>query len=120
MNKHRQAIWECQCSCGKVLEIASYSLITKNTRSCGCLHIDTITTHGYARSSIGQSLEYVCYQNMLQRCCKENNHDYDNYGGRGIYVCEEWKNSFERFLADMGNIPTTKHSLERKDNNGPY
>jgi len=56
---------------------------------------------------------------MRQRCVNSNDDEYTNYGGRGIIVCERWM-QFENFLADMGEPPTSKHSIDRIDNNGHY
>jgi hypothetical protein len=57
---------------------------------------------------------------MIARCCGTRRTNYPMYGGRGIKVCERWQNSFEAFLADMGERPSPKHTIERKDNNGDY
>jgi hypothetical protein len=62
---------------------------------------------------------YQSWQSMRQRCENPNNHNYPRYGGRGIRVCERWM-KFQNFLIDMGERPTPKHSIERKDNNGNY
>lgn len=62
--------------------------------------------------------EYVCWQNMINRCTKQTNSGYKNYGGRGITVCKRWM-TFENFLADMGLRPEGL-TLERKDNNKGY
>lgn len=56
---------------------------------------------------------------MLDRCYNKNNNRYLLYGGRGIYVCDRWKSSFENFLQDMGVGPKGM-SIERKNNDGPY
>jgi hypothetical protein len=57
---------------------------------------------------------------MLRRCYKPTDHHYPDYGGRGITVCAKWLGSFEAFLADMGEAPTPKHSIDRIDNNVGY
>lgn len=57
---------------------------------------------------------------MKRRCLNPKASQYRHYGGRGIKVCERWILSFEAFLADMGNKPSTRHTIERKDNNGNY
>jgi hypothetical protein len=64
--------------------------------------------------------EYVAWQRMKSRCYYVNNEHFSRYGGRGITVCLEWRESFTRFLYDMGKKPTPKHQLDRIDNNGNY
>lgn len=59
------------------------------------------------------------WYNMKNRCENPENKDYANYGGRGIYICEEWQD-VKRFIADMGWPPSMRHSIDRKDNDGPY
>ena len=64
--------------------------------------------------------EYKAWKAMKQRCFNPNNKQYLDWGGRGITVCDRWKNSFENFLADMGLKPTPKHSIDRIDNDDNY
>lgn len=63
--------------------------------------------------------EYATWTSMKQRCLNPKNKGYEHYGGRGIEICDRWKDSFENFIADMGPRPE-KHSIERIDNNGNY
>jgi len=63
---------------------------------------------------------YNVWLNMKSRCFNENNPQYHTYGGRGIYVCDEWKKDFQRFVEDMPPRPTRDHQLDRTDNDGPY
>jgi hypothetical protein len=63
--------------------------------------------------------EYSCWIAMRKRCYNISNASYMRYGGRGISICERWQR-FENFLVDMGLRPSTKHSLDRIDNNGNY
>lgn len=65
------------------------------------------------------SPEYRAWQQMIVRCTNPNIPKFARYGGRGITVCERW-HVFENFLADMGRRPSARHSLDRKDNDGPY
>jgi hypothetical protein len=77
-------------------------------------------THGNARGLNGGTPEYCAWQRMKQRCYYSGERQYANYGGRGITVCDRWRNSFEWFLADVGKRPSSQHSLDRIDVNGHY
>lgn len=63
---------------------------------------------------------YATFKSMVQRCHLPSNVSYYNYGARGIVVCDRWRMSFWNFLADMGERPSQKHTIERIDNDGPY
>lgn len=65
------------------------------------------------------SVELNCWREMHRRCVEESRLNFNNYGGRGIFVCERWK-LFSAFLKDMGRRPSAKHQIDRIDNNGPY
>ncbi len=71
-------------------------------------------THGMTKTQI-----YKLWSGMISRCHSEKNKAYSDYGGRGIYVCEAWRNSFINFYRDMGEMPKSK-MLDRIDNDGPY
>lgn len=75
--------------------------------------------HGHA-SHKKPTPEYRAWHSMKDRCYNPNNKYFKDYGGRGIIVCDRWKNSFENFLADLGFRPSNKHSLDRIENNGIY
>lgn len=75
--------------------------------------------HGYARKE-GRSPEYQAWNHMLQRCYNPNDSFYADYGGRGIGVCDQWRHSFESFISDMGDKPSSKYSLDRIDSNADY
>lgn len=104
----------CQCLCGKVVNILKQNLIKKNgTKSCGCYAIDIRTKHSHSNSGT-----YYSWQAMHQRCENPRNHNYKNYGARGISVCKRWY-KFENFLSDMGE-KKGELKLDRIDNNGNY
>lgn len=75
--------------------------------------------HGFKRAS-GASPEYVIWNNMRARCNNPRTPHYERYGGRGIKVCNRWNEDFTAFLSDMGCRPSSRHSIERKDNSGDY
>lgn len=66
------------------------------------------------------SPEYRIWVGIKERCCNPDSKLYPRYGGRGIVVCERWRASFEAFLADVGQRPSSDLSLDRIDNDGPY
>ncbi len=113
------AYWRCRCDCGNTVIVVGVSLREGNTASCGCLQrataVATMTTHGMYKST-----EYQSWQGMKERCYNPANRSYPNYGGRGIAVCDRWRDSFVAFFEDMGPKPSPTHSLDRIDGNGDY
>lgn len=85
---------------------------------CGCLQTEVAERKG----TLGQHgrSEYHIWLGMMQRCHDPRNLSYWRYGGRGISVCDEWRESFTAFLAHVGDRPTPKHSIDRIDGNGNY
>lgn len=78
-------------------------------------------THGEtSRSGQKPSTEYTIWIAMKKRCFNVASDAYPQYGGRGITVCEAWRNSYERFLFDVGRRPSPSHTLDRIDNDGSY
>ncbi len=76
--------------------------------------------HGNGRRG-KRTPEYIAWGHMKSRCYIPTNASYKGHGGRGIIVCDRWLHSFENFLADMGERPSSKHSLDRfPDKNGNY
>ncbi len=80
--------------------------------------------HGYASRGKQRSYIYVAWHHMNDRCYDPENLNFKWYGGRGIGVCARWRkenpNGFENFANDMGERPSTKHSLDRINNDGHY
>jgi hypothetical protein len=107
--------WQCLCLCGSTVNVAASSLVRELTHSCGCLRRETHTKHG--QGGHVRTLEYQSWYAMIQRATNPNNQQFKDYGGRGIKVCERWRNSFAAFFADVGPKPTPKHTLDRYPNN---
>lgn len=118
-NDKGASFWACRCDCGNTKVVKGTSLLIGYTSSCGCLKNERVSlarkTHG-----MSNSLLYGVWLSMRNRCYDKKNIGYDYYGGRGIVVCDRWRNSFENFASDMGEKPSKSHSLDRKDVNGNY
>lgn len=112
--------WVCVCDCGKQTIVSAINLRRGKTNSCGCLNVEANTDHGH--TSGGKiTPEYRAWAHMKYRCYDEKCDQFNNYGGRGVIVCDRWLNSFENFLEDMGLKPSLLHSLDRfPDTNGNY
>jgi len=114
-------IWKCVCDCGNIHEVGSWNLQNGHSTSCGCHKKETssrtflknFTKHGHSSTQT-----YNVWNNMMRRCNDHKNPAYENYGGRGITVCEEWKD-IVNFIADMGERPKGM-TLDRIDNNKGY
>lgn len=116
------AYWQCACECGGVTIQRGKDLRTGKVKSCGCLNRQPITgspvlTHGHT-SFHKATKTYSSWLNIKQRCNNPKNPKYPDYGGRGISYCDRWE-SFENFLADMGERPTGT-TIDRIDNGGNY
>jgi hypothetical protein len=107
--------WICKCDCGELKLVRGGDLRVGKVTSCGCGRVK----HGHARHVGERSPEYQAWENMKQRCYNPNTTRYDDWGGRGIRVCDRWL-KFENFLADMGLRPSAGHSIDRIDNDGNY
>lgn len=107
------------CDCGRVTIAVARRLLDGRNRSCGSYaHRQK---HGESRAGrAGRTAENVAWQSMKRRCASMDPHFYANYGGRGITVCDRWRDSFTAFLADMGRRPSAKHSIDRIDDDGNY
>lgn len=111
-DKFKLLIYECQCDCGNIVNVKSRYLTDGKTKSCGCLRSKSFHHSNDAT--------YKSWISAKQRCYNPHNHNYPKYGGRGIKMSNEWRNSFAKFLNDMGERPNLNFTLDRIDVNGDY
>ncbi len=122
---HKLAAWYCKCDCGNSCTETSSNLKRDKVKSCGCYNKDKnvkiFTTHGQHKSRL-----YGVWANMKNRCYNPKIHNYHRYGGRGITVCDEWRNDFKAFY-DWAmangydkNAPYGECTIDRIDVDGNY
>jgi hypothetical protein len=111
----RGMFWICRCDCGRTTLKYAAHLRDGSAVSCGCSMAENKKTHGLSRSP-----EYKAWDSARGRCYREKDGKYPLYGGRGIRMCDRWRNDFAAFIADMGRRPSSAHSLDRIDSNGDY
>jgi len=95
-DKWGQRLWSVICDCGEKGIVTGHTLKNGTSKSCGCLQIESATTHGMKNTQIWNT-----WHGIRQRCFNPKNRSYKDYGGRGITVCSEWL-TFEGFYRDMG------------------
>lgn len=123
-NGRKSAKWLCACDCGNTVSVIARSLVTGHTKSCGCLMREVNSRQATKHGREGTRL-YVVWINMKQRCENPNNSRFADYGGRGITVCDEWKD-FESFAAWAdasgydANAKRGACTIDRIDNNKGY
>jgi hypothetical protein len=113
-------LWRCRCSCGASTLVTTSDLRGKRrgTVSCGCYRKEKFRAsthrlkHGAARGTATWP-EYNAWATLKHRCLNPKYPKYADYGGRGITVCDRWRNSFVNFLVDMGRKPSSGHSIDR-------
>lgn len=117
---NHRVLWKCVCDCGNECNATSHDLTSGKKKSCGCLKrektIETFTTHGLSKERIHKE-----WRGILHRCKNPSASHYENYGGRGITVCDEWKEDFMAFYEwSMQNGYADNLTLDRKDNDKGY
>lgn len=118
--------WICQCDCGNTIELTACQFF-KN-KSCGCMEQENKKKLGSftVKHGMTDTRLYYCWGGMKDRCSNPHYKYYDRYGGRGITICDEWKNSFEAFrdwAYENGYNPELSgkdQSIDRIDLDGNY
>lgn len=117
---HGKVMWLCRCDCGNFCTVMSTRLASGHTKSCGCYNSEhTVlmnTTHGGTYSRL-----YSIWSSMKTRCYNPKSKSYGYYGGRGISVCQEWRNDFSAFREwALSHGYQDNLTLDRIDGDGSY
>lgn len=113
-------VWKCKCDCGNEKIVKSRELKTGDTKSCGCLkkEINKVINkkHGKTNSRL-----YNTWSNMKSRCYNTKKKEYSHYGGKGITVCDEWRDDFQAFYDwSMSHGYKDNLTIDRIDNSKGY
>lgn len=118
--KNGAYLWQCKCDCGNEIIANVGNLKNGHTKSCGCLRVDRCKTN-FTKHGLEHTRLYGIWSDMRLRCYDEKNIAYHRYGGRGITICDEWKNDVKAFY-DWATANGYKDSLtiDRINNDGNY
>lgn len=125
-SRDQKRYWKCVCECGNIVESYTAALNYGLIKSCGCLRAEAAKVNGLkgAKACITHGCtntsEYKTWTMMKSRCNNPKSSSYEDYGGRGIKLCERWNESFQNFIDDMGMKPSPHSSIDRIDVNCGY
>ena len=122
-SKDNRAKWMCKCRCGKRFEAIGKSIRNGHTKSCGCYRKEITHNRGKNNKTHGDTKTrlYNIYRGMKERCLNKNYESYHRYGGRGIEICDGWKNDFVAFKKwALDNGYTENLTIDRINNDGNY
>ena len=111
--------WLFQCDCGNKFEANGYYARTGKVTSCPSCAAERVRMAS-VKHGLSETVEFSTWTDIQTRCYNPKTKAFKDYGGRGIKVCERWRESFEAFLVDMGNRPDGDYSIERNEVNGDY
>ena len=119
-DKYKSARWLCRCECGNEHIVRGADLRSGKSKNCGCVNKNNFKKMIYKHGREGTRL-YRTWSSIKARCYNKNYHKYYRYGGRGITVCDEWKNDFMSFYKwAMANGYKDNLTIDRIDNDGNY
>lgn len=123
-SQNGRAMWLCRCDCGSIKTVLGHNLVSGHARSCGCINKRN-EKHGFAFRGKRERL-YIVWLSMKNRVLNPNSRTYKYYGGRGIKICDEWKNNyliFREWAYSNGYDEKAlrgKCTIDRIDVNGNY
>lgn len=116
----KQICWLCRCDCGKEIVVRGSALRQSHTKSCGCISAENLLRRNIKHNKRDTRL-YQIWAGIKTRCYNKKNSRYNDYGGRGITICEEWRNDFQAFYDwAISNGYRDDLTIDRIDNNGNY
>lgn len=114
-------LWRFACECGNEVVNNGQPMLAGTWLSCGCLRAEMRgKEHPQYSHGMRHTRVYRIWNAMRQRCHNPKQPHYERYGGKGIAVCERWRQSFTAFYEDMGDPPSEVHSIDRIDPTGNY
>lgn len=117
---NQKVMWKCKCDCGNFVNVHTSNLRSNRVKSCGCYKLDKLVKRSTKHNQRHTRL-YEVWKSLKQRCLNSNSNAYKNYGGRGITICEEWKNDFQLFYDwSMKNGYKKGLTIDRINNNDSY
>lgn len=118
--KNGRYVWECVCDCGNDAFVIGSKLTNGHTQSCGCLRKDGTRKAAYSYG-LSKTRLYRTWCNIKTRCHNPNASNYEFYGGKGVSVCDEWRNDFKAFYDwAMANGYEDNLTIDRKNSDGDY
>lgn len=125
-NDKNHSYWECKCDCGNTVIVRRDSLKNGHAKSCGC-YLQERYKDGHLKTHGEKCMKlYKAWQSIKQRCKNPKSESYNNYGGRGITICDEWENdylAFKKWSMANGFDPNAKGhelSIDRINVDGNY
>lgn len=119
-SSQREAMWKCICDCGSDFIASGRRLRRGWTKSCGCLSKEKVIERSTKHGQNG-TRPYIIWQHMKDRCYNSKHQAFKHYGGRGITICDEWKDNFQAFYDwAMANGYRDDLTIDRIDVDGNY
>ena len=117
----KRGYWNVKCECGTEFKVRTDSLRNGHTKSCGCIHKEILDSGVLRRKYKRPKTYYKRWKSMIRRCENVNDSAYQYYGAKGISVCDEWRNDYDKFYDWMKKQKKPKsYQLDRIDSEGNY
>lgn len=119
-NSGKKVMWKCRCECGNITFVSTSNLRCNKAKSCGCLKLEEFSKRFVKHNQRNTKL-YEIWKSIKNRCLNPKSLAYKNYGGRGITICQKWKDDFMEFYTwSMQNGYNENLSIDRINNDGNY